>query len=42
MIHILTFCCMVVILGTQSLLRGSWRVRQTEPVRGQDRKNGLG
>ncbi len=31
-INIVTFTCMVVVLGTQALLRGSWRVVQTEPV----------
>ena len=25
---------MVLVLGTQALLRGSWRVRQTEPIKG--------
>ncbi len=32
-IKIVTFTCMVVVLGTQALLRGSWRVRQTETVK---------
>ncbi|SDD68331.1 hypothetical protein SAMN05421636_101400 [Pricia antarctica] len=33
-IKIATFTCMVIVLGTQALLRGSWRIRQTEPVKG--------
>ncbi|PWK25697.1 hypothetical protein LX92_00440 [Maribacter polysiphoniae] len=24
--NIITFCCMVVVLGTQALLEGSWKV----------------
>ena len=28
--HIVTFCCMVVILGAQTLLEGSWKVVDTD------------
>ncbi len=37
MIQFLTFCFMVMVLGTQALLRGSWRVRQTEPINSNDK-----
>ena len=26
--NLLTFCCMVVVLGTQALLQGSWKVEE--------------
>jgi len=29
-IKFLTFTCMVIVLGTQSLLHGSWNVPKTE------------
>ena len=28
--NFLTFCCMVVVLGTQALLEGSWKVEETQ------------
>lgn len=37
-IKIATFACMVIVLGTQALLRGSWRVHQTEPIGNNDKK----
>jgi hypothetical protein len=27
--NFLTFCCMVIVLGTQELLEGSWKVEET-------------
>lgn len=30
-IKVLTFTCMVLVLGTQELLQGSWRVQETKP-----------
>lgn len=32
-IQFFTFLTMVVVLGLQALLHGSWTVRETEPVR---------
>lgn len=26
----ITYCCMVIVLGTQSLLEGSWKVEETQ------------
>ena len=34
--NFLTFCCMVVVLGTQALLEGSWKV---EEPRGENVKS---
>jgi len=28
--NFLTFCCMVVVLGTQQLLEGSWKVEEPQ------------
>ncbi len=33
MIHFLTFCCMVLVLGAQALLKGSWAVEETKPIK---------
>ncbi|SDL64800.1 hypothetical protein [Kriegella aquimaris] len=33
MIHFLTFCCMVLVLGAQALLKGSWTVEETKPIK---------
>jgi hypothetical protein len=30
---LMTFACMVIVLGTQALLRGSWRVQEPEHIR---------
>ncbi|WP_198439682.1 hypothetical protein [Pareuzebyella sediminis] len=39
-IPLFTIFTMVVTVGLQALLRGSWKVRQTEPVRSDiGRKN---
>ena len=27
---LLTFCCMVVVLGTQALFEGSWKVEEPQ------------
>jgi hypothetical protein len=32
-IKIATFVCMVLVLGTQALLHGSWRVQEPEKVK---------
>lgn len=34
-IKIVTFTSMVIVLGTQALLRGSWRVGQTESIKSE-------
>jgi len=34
-IKIMTFACMVLVLGTQTLLQGSWRV-QEEPLKSKN------
>jgi len=31
--RIVRFCCMVVVLGMQTLLQGSWTVSKIEPLR---------
>lgn len=37
--NMLTFFIMVMVLGTQTLLHGSWSVKETEAVRaGNDKK----
>jgi len=28
--NFLIFCCMVIVLGTQALLEGSWKVEETQ------------
>jgi len=28
--NFLTFCCMVIVLGTQTLLEGSWKVEEPQ------------
>jgi hypothetical protein len=33
--NLLMFCCMVIVLGTQALLEGSWKV---EPSKGKSVK----
>ncbi len=38
MIHFITFCCMVIVLGTQALLRGCWSVQQTETMESDPEK----
>ncbi|MEP3208863.1 MAG: hypothetical protein ABJN95_06730 [Maribacter sp.] len=38
-IKILTFACMVLVLGTQALLHGSWRVQETEPLKSKNGGN---
>jgi len=38
MIHVITFCGMVIVLGTQALLRGRWSVHQTEPIESDQKK----
>ena len=35
-IKIVTFACMVLILGTQALLHGSWRVQEVEPLKSKN------
>ncbi|MGF1559059.1 MAG: hypothetical protein ACFCUL_08220 [Flavobacteriaceae bacterium] len=40
-IKIATFACMVVVLGTQALLRGSWKVPDTETLQRSNRNRRL-
>jgi hypothetical protein len=35
-IKILTFACMVIVLGTQTLLHGSWKIRETEALKSEN------
>jgi len=32
-IKIVTFACMVIVLGTQALLQGSWRVQEPDAIK---------
>lgn len=32
-IKIVTFMCMVLVLGTQALLKGSWRVEESKGIK---------
>jgi len=34
-----TFVCMVVVLGLQALLQGSWRVTETQPIKTNKRND---
>jgi len=38
-IKIVTFACMVIVLGTQALLQGSWSVQETEPLKSKNGSN---
>ncbi|MGJ8737446.1 hypothetical protein D9V96_008625 [Zobellia laminariae] len=33
-VKVVTFLCMFIVLGMQTLLQGSWKVNETESVRG--------
>ncbi|WP_262897676.1 hypothetical protein [Zobellia barbeyronii] len=33
-LKVVTFLCMFIVLGMQTLLQGSWRVNETESIRG--------
>lgn len=35
-LKILTFMCMFIVLGTQALLHGSWRVTETESIKAKE------
>lgn len=37
-IKIATFACMVIVLGTQALLHGTWKVPKAETVVRQNQK----
>ena len=38
-IKIMTFACMVLVLGAQALLHGSWRVQETETLKSKNGSN---
>ncbi|CAM4120025.1 hypothetical protein [Zobellia nedashkovskayae] len=37
-VKVVTFFCMFIVLGMQTLLQGSWKVNETEPI-GRDHNN---
>ncbi len=39
MINFISFCCMVIVLGTQALLHGSWKVQQTGTIKSNPKKS---